>query len=426
MKQYRNFTVAQWLHYLENRHQQEIQLGLNRIYKVAESLFLLKPQAKVISVAGTNGKGSTVAALEAIYKNAGYQVASYTSPHVVSFNERIKINQQPISDEALAEAFCVIEEGRGSTFLTYFEMATLAALWYFKKHSIDVLILEVGLGGRLDATNIVDADLAVITTIDLDHQEFLGNNKESIGYEKAGILRYGKPVIYADSNPPKSITAAVSSLNCPLYRLGDNYNYELDDTVLKFVFGEHIIELPRPVLHANSIAAAVMASFCLQAALPVTAVQIVESLKGLLLPGRLHFINGRVMTLLDVSHNPQAVNYLAKHIENLRWPGAIHAVFSALKDKDIPALIEPLTKLVDYWYPALLTGKRAASEEQFSAAFHIYGIVPFSYADPLLAYEAACNVASTGDLIVVYGSFVTVGQVLPAVCNTNTTRTEEI
>ncbi|ASQ45761.1 bifunctional tetrahydrofolate synthase/dihydrofolate synthase [Legionella clemsonensis] len=419
MKHYKHFTIAEWLHYLETRHQQEIQLGLTRIKQVAESLDLLRLPSKVVSIAGTNGKGSVVAALEAIYSAAGFQVASYTSPHLVSFNERIKINQKPIADTDLKEAFCAIEEGRGSVFLTYFEMATLAALWYFKKHSIDILLLEVGLGGRLDATNIIDADLAIITTIDLDHEEYLGNNKESIGYEKAGILRYGKPAIYADKDPPHSIVEAVSSMSCPLYRLGIAYDYKLNDTTLEVSACEHVITLERPVLHANSIAAAVMATLCLQTVLPVSFSCIAEGLRNLVLPGRLQHIKGKMTTLLDVSHNPQAVNYLASYIKNLHWKGSIHAVFSALKDKDIPALIKPLIEIVDHWYPALLSGKRAASEEQFGAAFRIYGIVPFCYADPLLAYQAACNVASTGDLIVVYGSFVTVGQVLPAVCNTN-------
>lgn len=420
MKQYKHFTVREWLCYLETRHQQEIQLGLERIKKVAESLDLLQLPTKVVSIAGTNGKGSVVAALEAIYKTAGFQVASYTSPHVVSFNERIKINQKPITDSELAEGFCTIEEGRGSVFLTYFEMATLAALWYFKKYPIDILLLEVGLGGRLDATNIIDSDLAIITTIDLDHQEYLGNDKESIGYEKAGILRHAKPVVYADKNPPKSVINTASSLNCPLHRLGIAYDYQQDDKMLEVrVEGDQVIRLKRPVLHANSIAAAVMATHCLQPVLPVSSSCVVDSLNNLFLPGRLQLINGKVATLLDVSHNPQAVNYLASYLKNLHWKGAIHAVFSALEDKNIPALIEPLFEIVEHWYPCLLTGKRAAKEEQFGAAFRIYDIVPFCYANPLLAYQAACNGASIGDLIVVYGSFFTVGQVLPAVCNSN-------
>ncbi|WP_338034428.1 bifunctional tetrahydrofolate synthase/dihydrofolate synthase [Legionella cardiaca] len=415
MKQYKQFTVTEWLHLLENRHVQEIQLGLTRIKQVAESLDLLRPNATVISVAGTNGKGSTVAALEAIYGAAGYRVASYTSPHLISFNERIKINQQQITDEALARAFCVIEEARKTIDLTYFEMATLAALWYFKQHSIDILILEVGLGGRLDATNIIDPDLAIITTIDLDHQEFLGDNIEAIGYEKAGILRAGKPVIYADKNPPKSIISRAKFLECPIYVNDVNYHYHSSNKVLKFIFQNIAIEFPYSVLHSNSIAAAIMASLCLGSRLPINPAIIKNALKNMELSGRLQIVRGKVTTLFDVSHNPQAANYLGNFVKNLHWQGSIHAIFSALKDKDIPALVAPLIEVVDHWYPALLTGKRAASSEQFNAAFHIYDIVPFCYSDPLLAYSAACNVASTGDLIIVYGSFVTVGQVLPSV-----------
>ena len=211
-----NLSLSECLHHLENRHAEEVQLGLTRIKTVAKRLNLLNLDATIVTVAGTNGKGSTVAALEAVYKAAGYQVASYTSPHLIEFNERIRVNQQPIKDQELCAAFTVIEDARDTINLTYFEMTTLAALWHFKQLTLDVIILEVGVGGRLDATNIIDSDLAIITTVDLDHQDYLGDTKEAIGYEKAGILRPNTPFIYADTTaPPESITKQAQLLNAP-------------------------------------------------------------------------------------------------------------------------------------------------------------------------------------------------------------------
>jgi dihydrofolate synthase / folylpolyglutamate synthase len=415
MKQFKHFTASEWLNHLENRYQQEIQLGLSRIKQVAKILDLLQPKAKIITVAGTNGKGSTVAALEAIYVAAGFQVACYTSPHLLTFNERIRINQQQITDEQLCLAFATIEEHRGQIVLTYFEMATLAALWHFKRHSLDLIILEVGLGGRLDATNIIDTDLAIITTIDFDHQAFLGDTKEAIGYEKAGILRANKPLIFADKNPPASIIRQAFSLNAAMYFFGKEYDYYLQEDSFEFIIQNEVIELPRPSLHCNSVAAALMTSLLLQKDLPIKRDCLTQALKNGFLPGRLQLISGKVVTLLDVAHNPQAVNYLAAYIKNFHCQRRAHAIFSALKDKDIPGLIAPMQDCVKHWYPARLTGKRAASTEQLVAAFSFYGKVPCLHEDPLSAYHNACNQAKEGDLIIVYGSFLTVGRVMPAI-----------
>nr|WP_181879352.1 bifunctional tetrahydrofolate synthase/dihydrofolate synthase [Legionella donaldsonii] len=425
MKPYSHFNVTEWLAYLENRHLQEIQLGLSRIKQVAEHLDLLNPNAKIITVTGTNGKGSTVASLEAIYLAAGYQVASYSSPHLLAFNERIKVNRQPISAQQLCEAFCVVEEVSNTinTHLTYFEVTTLAALWHFKRYCLDLIILEVGLGGRLDATNIIDTDLAIITTIDFDHQTFLGTTKEAIGFEKAGILRANKPLIFADNNPPASVLKQAYALNTPLYLYGRDYNYLHHADGLQFVRSEQVIDLPQPQLHGNAIAAAIMASICLQTWLPIQRSQLIQGIQSASLMGRGQLVKGRVETLFDVAHNPQAVSNLVKVIKKLSVDRTVHAVFSALKDKDIVGLIAPLVKSVDYWYPALLTGKRAASKEHLTQAFTNCGIIPSCYRDPLSAYQVACNQAGADDLIVVYGSFITVGNVLSAVYSP---KTEEI
>ncbi|MBA3536133.1 MAG: bifunctional tetrahydrofolate synthase/dihydrofolate synthase [Tatlockia sp.] len=413
MKHYSDFTLTEWLDYLEIKHQQEIQLELTRVKQVAKSLDLLAMKAKIITIAGTNGKGSTVAALEAIYTSAGYQVASFTSPHLVDFNERIRINQKPVSSEDLCKAFRVIEEGRAEIDLTYFEMATLAAFWHFKQHKLDLILLEVGLGGRFDATNIVDADLAIITTIDLDHQKYLGDNIDAIGYEKAGILRPNKPFIFADKNPPLTIVNKALELNTSAYFNGRDYNYRLVDGSLELDFLGELIKLPKPKLHTNSAIAAIISSLLMKDNLPVKLSHLEQGIKTAFIAGRLQVIQSRFTTLLDVSHNPQAARHLAQFIRSYYPKNAVHAVFSALNDKDIPGLIDALKDYVDYWLPALLTCKRAATKEQLTRAFSLYGLSPTCYNNPLLAYKAAEAAAKPGDLIVVYGSFNTLSAIIP-------------
>ena len=423
MMLYKDFKVNDWLNFLENRHQEEIQLGLSRMLQVAESLDLRRPSAKVITVAGTNGKGSTVATLEAIYHAAGYQVAAYTSPHLLSFNERIRVNQQNITDNELCAAFLAIEIGRGETKLSYFEMATLAALWHFKQQSVDLIILEVGLGGRLDATNIIDADLAIITTIDFDHQDYLGDSLEAIAYEKAGILRANKPFIYADTNPLQSIIERSQELKAPMYLLGRDYCYQLKKEEMEFNWQEKKIVLTKPSLHPNSVNAAIMASIILHKVLPVSDENWQQAIPRIVIAGRQQWIDSPVRTLFDVSHNPQSACYLAELIKNIvkKEKKTIHAVFSALKDKDLAGIVRPLKEYVTHWYPALLRSKRAASTEQLTKAFNFLQKAPIFYEDPASAYQAACQRAHRDDLIIVYGSFVTVGEVMQTV----TLRAEE-
>lgn len=406
-------SVAEWLHYLENRNQQEINLNLANVKAVAKSMQLLQTNAKVIIIGGTNGKGSTVAALESIYLTAGYQVGCYTSPHLVNFNERIKINRQPISDKNLYAAFKQVLHKRIELPLTYFEVSTLAALWYFKQHQLDFIILEVGLGGRQDATNIIDADLAIITTIDLDHQEWLGETKEKIGYEKAGILRHQQPVIFADLIMPDSVWAEAHKLNCQIYCCGINYHYCLRQDYLQINFQDQVINLPLLNLHPNSIAAAVTAVIYWQNFYPVSFEQIVNGIKNIFLPGRLEIVQGKHITLFDVAHNEQAVSYLASYIKKVNCNyNAIHAIFSALKDKNIAGMIKLLRPYIDYWYPAQLTNKRACAGEQLLDIYQEQGIEVKLNLNPVLAYKEACQHASPNDLIIVFGSFFTVGAVM--------------
>ena len=412
----RAVTLEQWLDYLEHRYKREIRLGLVNVARVAKLLEVVTWSIPVITVAGTNGKGSTVAALSAIYQAAGYQFGQFTSPHLLRFNERICINQQPIPDERLCQLFAKIEAVRGDTDLTFFEMSFLAALLYFKDANLDLLILEVGLGGRLDATNVIDPDLAVITTIDLDHQDYLGSDRESIGREKAGIMRTQRPCIYADGSPPKSVLSHAQSLAVDLYCLGVDYHYQVvgDTLHIQQSFQDPIV-LPLPSLHHHAAVAAVIASLCLRARLPIPAQAWAEAMQTVRIAGRQQRVSGTISFLYDVAHNPQAALALARCLQQQAPSGMVHAVFSALKDKDICGLIKPLRSIVGQWYPACLQGKRAATQAQLLTSFADgLGLQPQCYADPIQATQAAITAAKPGDLIVIYGSFLMVSAVMQA------------
>ena len=406
-------VLSEWLSYLENRLPQEIDLRLENVRAVAAKLNLLTFDIPIILVAGTNGKGSTVAGLEAIYLAAGYRVGCYTSPHIFCFNERIKINKQPISDLDLCNIFDLIEKSRADIMLTYFETATLACLWYFKHAKLDVIILEVGMGGRLDATNIVNADLSIVTTVDLDHQAYLGNDIETIGYEKAGIFRSNKPCIYADYNPPHSIIDKADVLNAHLLCIGKHYTVTENLQELTVAYNQTQITLRKPRVNYKNAAAAIVASMCLLDKLPTTHQDIITAMENIVVPGRQQLIEGSVTTIYDVAHNPQAVRYLADYLEFAAFSGCVRAVFSAFSDKDLNGLISPMLKYVDFWYPAVMSGKRAANAELLLAAFDAeMGAVPICFSNPVAAYNAALNDSQPGDIIVVYGSFVIVGEVM--------------
>jgi dihydrofolate synthase/folylpolyglutamate synthase len=413
-KPWNDWSLNQWLYSLENRNTNEIQLGLSRISEVAHKIKVDKVTCKVITVAGTNGKGSTVSALETIYHTAGYKVGAYTSPHLIQFNERVRVNLKPISDEDLCLAFNCIEEARGLTHLTYFEFTTLAALWYFKKLNLDIIILEVGLGGRLDATNIIDADLSIITTIDYDHQDYLGTTLEAIGYEKAGILRQSRPFIYADIEPPSSILDEASRLNAPGYLFNEQFSIKEQDKVWGIQFQNlETLELPKPKIQLKSAAAAIVACWVLQKGLPVTNEHLYSAMTRIFIPGRLQLVQGSINVLYDVAHNAQSARLLAQAIHGLKVNGHVRAVFSALKDKDIFGLISPLKDCVDHWYPAQLDTKRASSAEMLCTVLREAEIfVDICYTSPLIAFQQALNQATPGDLVVVYGSFFTVSQIL--------------
>ena len=316
----------------------------------------------------------------------------------------------------MCEIFTLIESARGSIMLSFFEVSTLAALYYFVQQKVDVILLEVGLGGRMDATNIIDTDLAIITTIDYDHQEYLGNTLEAIGFEKAGILRERKPLIYAAANPPASILQQAQLKQLPYYLFGQDYSLVAQEDCWEYNgLGSVIRQIPKPKIQLQSAAAAISACTLLQEDLPVSEQQIKTAMSKVFVAGRLQLVPGPVSILYDVSHNPQSALLLAQHLRKINAKGKVHAVFSALKDKDILGLILPLKDCVDRWYPAQLDYKRAASADHILSILNQAEIfTDFCYNSAPAAFKAAEEQSEDGDLIVVYGSFFTVSCVISA------------
>jgi dihydrofolate synthase / folylpolyglutamate synthase len=411
------FSVTDWLNHLEHRHAKEIQLGLSRVKKIAQALNLLHFNATVITVAGTNGKGSTIAALEAIYTSAGYQVAVYTSPHLLCFNERIRLKQTNITDADLIKAFLAIHAIPGSHNLTYFEMVTLAAFWYFKQNTPNIILLEVGMGGRLDATNCVDADLAIITTIDLDHEAWLGATRAEIATEKAGIFRPHQHAVYADINPPQTLLDKAKTLELKLSILHQAYDFKLTNTHFYFSTPDQFhLKLPRPRIHSKAFAAAIMASLTLQNILPVSKSNYLSAAKQVMILGRQQWLPTSTPTLLDVAHNPQAVKHLADYLKKHTFQGQVHAVFSGLRDKTLYDLMQPMRAYVNTWYLTTLNHARGTTSNLLTAAYaRTTNKQPqIVFDEPLTAFTAAIDAAKPGDIIVVYGSFLLVSAIMHA------------
>lgn len=408
--------LSEWLTWLETLHPQWMELGLDRVGAVAKILNLTEFACPVITVTGTNGKGSTVALLEAIYLAAGYRVGAYTSPHLLQFNERIRIQGIEVADENLCHAFEQIEAIRQQTSLTYFEYTTLAAFYLFQRANLEVLILEVGLGGRLDAVNLVDADVAVVTTIALDHEAWLGDNREAIGYEKAGIMRSHKPIVCGDLSPPQSILAHALQLSAPFYGLNRDFQFQKRATTWQLqtplqTYGE----LPIPKIALQNAATALMAMDLLQKRLPVKSAAIKKAIEQVFLPGRFQKIPGPVTTILDVAHNPAGGAWLAECLRQESKTGRVLAVFSMLTDKHIAETLQPLVAEMDAWFTGPLTAPRAASSAQLTEALQIVGVLDAHIATSFtLAYQAALSYAKPGDKLLVFGSFYAVAQVLQA------------
>ena len=395
-------------------------MGLERVRAVAERLDL-RFQAPVITVAGTNGKGSTCAMLEAILLQAGYRTGVYTSPHLVHFEERCRLSGQIASAEQLAEGFAAVEAARGQVSLTYFEFSTLAILWCLARAELDAVVLEVGLGGRLDAVNIVDADCAVITSIDLDHTAILGPDRESIGREKAGIMRSGRPVVVSDPVPPASVLEQAEALGANLWRFGRDFNFSGDKQQWSWAGrGRRYSGMAYPALRgANQLvnASGVLAALeALRSRIPVTAQAVRNGLAMVELPGRFQIVPGEPVLVLDVAHNPHSVAALAENLDAMGYSPCTHAVFGAMADKDLAPMLARVAPIIDRWYFTDLPLPRAASAQALALAWQAQNTrreaSASTHTDPRAALQAAIAAADPADRIVVFGSFYTVGGVL--------------
>ena len=413
-------TLSEWLAWCEQLHPKTIELGLDRVKAVAGRL-PIRFSAPVISVAGTNGKGSTCAMLEAIVVQAGYRTGVYTSPHLIHFEERCRIHGEIVKAEALVPHFERVEAARQGVSLTYFEFTTLAIMSLMAASDLDLAILEVGLGGRLDAVNIVDADCAVITSVALDHMEFLGPDRESIGREKAGILRAGKPAIVSDPVPPQSVLDRAKEIGADLWLLGRDFNFSGDKQQWAWAGrGRRYAGLGYPALRgANQLmnAAGVLAALeSLRERIPMTAQAVRNGFAMVELPGRFQIVPGQPALVLDVAHNPHAAAALAANLDAMGFYPTTHGVFGAMADKDLASMFKTLGPLVDRWYFADLPTPRAEPAAgllaQWRAGQTRTDVSASTHADPMAALAAAVAAADPADRIVVFGSFYTVGGVL--------------
>ncbi len=412
-------TLDQWLSWQETLHPQEIELGLERVSSVWKRLNPSGLPCPVITVAGTNGKGSCVAMLASIYRHAGYRVGVYSSPHLVRYNERIRLDGEEVDDARLCKVFDAIDRARGDKTLTYFEFGTLAALSIFAEAQLDLVILEVGLGGRLDAVNIIDADLAIITTIDLDHTDWLGDTREEIGREKAGIMRRDRPVVLADPNMPASVYSAAEETGAEIYAQDRDFSFIEGDCSWNWSGAKGLsVTLPMPALKGAgqlfNASAVVMACHCLRSKLEVSDQALALGLTEVKLDGRQHFVPGEPSLLLDVAHNPQAVESLRSYLLDRSGSGKVRAVFGLLKGKDEVAIISKMQDLVAEWHLTDLPSNRARSATELATAFENAGCkAPTSvYSKISDALAGARASADPQDLILVFGSFLVVGEIM--------------
>ncbi|MEQ7415178.1 bifunctional tetrahydrofolate synthase/dihydrofolate synthase [Xanthomonas campestris pv. campestris] len=412
-------TLSDWLAYIEQQHPQNIAMGLERVREVAARLQIAAPATHVIVVGGTNGKGSTVAFIEAIGRAAGWKVGAYTSPHLLRYNERVRIDGVEASDAQLVAAFVAVEAARGDTALTYFEFGTLAALWLLQQSALELAVLEIGLGGRLDAVNIIDADVAVITTVDIDHTDWLGEDREAIGAEKAGIIRGWKPVVLGEIDPPSSVLRRAYQLGANAIRAGSDYFHEpIDAQHWRWRDVAQTLELPMPALQAPvqlaNAAAAIAALQALPVEVPATA--WAQGVAAAQLPGRLQRVaRDGVELMLDVGHNPQAARALAQALGTATPAGTTVALYAALADKDVQGVVEALAGCVDQWALAGLEGARGQSAEALRARLQGTAAAQAAcHGDVADALRAVLAGAQPGDRVLVFGSFHTVADALQA------------
>jgi dihydrofolate synthase / folylpolyglutamate synthase len=412
-------SLKGWLDWQESLHPVTIDLGLERAAQVYHALNpdCIKPIT--ITVAGTNGKGSCIAYLEAIYRAQGYRVGAYSSPHILKYNERIKIDGKPVSDELICEAFARIESVRCNTSLSYFEFGTLAALDIFWRSGLDIQLLEVGLGGRLDAVNIIDPNVSLITSIGIDHIDWLGETREAIGQEKAGIFRAKTPAIIGDCDPPESLLQSAIEKDARLYCINKDFGYKKQTTTWDWFAGDrHISQLPEPGLKGEhqyrNASSVILAVEVLAKSLPVSDMAIRIGLKNIQLLGRFQLIDDKIPVLIDVGHNPEAVKTLVDYL-NMTFPDKrIHAVFSMMKDKDIAGVLEIMNPVVYDWFFAPIANPRAATEPLMRKIFSQSSVsrISFGFTGFADAFNAAKNQSLENDLLLVFGSFFLVSDCL--------------
>lgn len=416
MPRYR--TLADWLAWQETLHPRKIDLGLERVTLVAEHMQLLTPGHGVLTVAGTNGKGSSVAMLESILSSGGYRVGCYSSPHLLRYNERIRIAGEEVDDAALCAAFESVDKARGDTSLTYFEFGTLAAFSLFSQAHLDIALLEVGMGGRLDAVNILDADAALVTSIDIDHSAWLGEDRETIGREKAGIFRAGRPAVCSDPEPPASVFKQAQAVSAQWYAPGRGFDWSISEHGWSWRSDHKVYrDLPRPALPGNhqlqNAAGVLMVLDVLGERFPLQRRDIERGLEEVTLAGRCQLLPGAVETILDVAHNPGSAEKLAQLLRERSVRGRTRLVLGMLSDKDVAEFTALLSPVVDDWYLATLGGARGQSARalrQLIRGSREPGILR-SYQDVATAYTQAHADAEDGDRVVVCGSFVTVAEV---------------
>lgn len=421
-------SLNDWLAHLESLHPKAIDMGLERVASVAQRLGL-HFDCPVITVGGTNGKGSTCAMLESMLLQGGYRVGLYTSPHLLHFNERARINGELATDVMLCKSFEQVEAVRGDVSLTYFEFTTLAILKLFADAGLDAVILEVGLGGRLDAVNIIDADVAIVTSVDLDHMDYLGDTREKIGFEKAGIFRSGRTAICGDPQPPASLVGHANAIGADLWLFGRDFNYSGDRQ--QWNYGGRSLRrnaLAYPSLRgANQLlnaGAALAALEALRDRLPLGAQEVRSGLVMVELPARFQVLPGRPAVILDVAHNPHAAATLAQNLDNMGFHPYTFAVFGAMADKDIPGILAQLGDRIDHWCLTDLPLPRAASAESLAEQLRAAGFREGKetgaerslrcFSTPEQAFADAKDRAGENDRIAVFGSFLTVAGVMAA------------
>lgn len=415
--------LEDWLSHLETLHPGAIDMGLDRVACVRDAMGL-HPVFPVLTVAGTNGKGSVCAMLSTILRSAGYRVGTYTSPHLLHYNERVMLNLAPVDDGRLIDSFRAVEAVRGETTLTYFEFGTLAAMRLFIDAGVDVAVLEVGLGGRLDAVNVFESDVSAVVSIGLDHQGYLGDTREAIGYEKAGVYRAGKPAFCADPNPPQTLIDHARAIGADLRLIGRDFGFQKQNEDRQWMAwskgNPHRHALPFPALRGEyqltNAALALAMLDALQASLPVGVGDIKRGLLEVEWPARFQVLPGRPVVVLDVGHNPHAANVLRASLDQMGFFPASHAVFGMMADKDISGVVECLSDRIDVWHVAAPHLPRAASPEELARM--ILARKPtarvLSYDSIADAWLGACRHAGENDRILAFGSFYTVAEVMAA------------